>query len=371
MPDAIRVLVVDDAVVIRRLLTDVLDEDPDIEVAGTAANGRIALQKIEQLSPDVVVLDMEMGELDGLGTLRALRETSTRIPTIMFSTLTERGAAATLDALALGASDYVTKPANVGSVAASLARVREELVPKIKALGTAAGSARRAEGSSPRPGAPVRSPTPAPTAPAHRAVEVVVIGVSTGGPNALAEIIPALPAEFPVPVLIVQHMPTLFTRLLAERLDAASALHVQEAAHGDPIVPGSVLVAPGDHHMVVAGDHATPHVELNQNPPESSCRPAVDPLFRTAATRFGPGTLAVVLTGMGHDGTRGAAAVRDAHGVVIVQDQATSVVWGMPGSVVHVGLADAQVPVGLVASTLCERVGTGHVPVASAPVVGG
>ncbi len=232
----IRVLVVDDAVVVRRLLSDVLGAEADIEVMGVAANGRIALQKIAQSTPDVVTLDVEMPDLDGVATLRQIRATWPTLPVIMFSTLTERGAAATLDALAAGASDYVTKPANVGSVTVAMARIREELVPKVRALATSNGVtgatpwlASKGNGSTLRPSASgaARRAELAGLGLAGAAAglpEIVAIGVSTGGPNALAALLPSLPADLPVPVAIVQHMPPLFTRLLAERLNAQSSL---------------------------------------------------------------------------------------------------------------------------------------------------
>ncbi|MDR7420708.1 MAG: chemotaxis response regulator protein-glutamate methylesterase, partial [Armatimonadota bacterium] len=311
------------------------------------ANGRIALQKILQCAPDVVTLDIEMPELDGLQALREIRRRHPRLPVIMFSTLTERGAVKTLEALALGATDYVTKPANVGGVAEGLQRVREDLVPKIKAI---------CGRSNPAPAVPVVGRAEAAGASTSR-VDVVAVGVSTGGPNALARIVPALPAAFPVPVLIVQHMPPLFTAILADRLDAQAALAVREARSGDPLRPGVVYLAPGGQHMVVRRHGVDPVVDLTQTPPENSCRPSVDVLFRSVAALFGPGALAVVLTGMGEDGTRGARAIRDAGGQVLAQDEATSVVWGMPGQVVRAGLADRVLPLDLIAPELVRRTG--------------
>ena len=362
MTDPVKVLVTDDAVVIRRLLSDVLAEDPDVQVVGTAANGHIALQKIDQLDPDVVILDVEMPEMDGLTTLREIRKVRPHLPVIMFSTLTERGAGATLDALTLGASDYVTKPANVGSVAVAISRVREELLPKVKIL----GGRNRPEPPPPSPrllASTLTRLTPAraaPTAP----VELVVIGVSTGGPSALAALIPCLPADFPVPVMVVQHMPPVFTRLLAERLDARSALAVTEARHGDAVVPGRVLIAPGDHHLIVSEGDRGPVAVLNQAPQENSCRPAVDPLFASAVECSGAGTLAVMLTGMGYDGLRGCRAVREAGGRVIAQDEVTSVVWGMPGAVVREELADEVVGIHEMAPTIHHLVTSSRAPLA-------
>ena len=339
---SISVLVVDDSVVIRRLVTNILDEDPDIQVVGTAPNGRIALSKIPQVAPDLVTLDIEMPVLDGLETLRELRALYPRLPVIMFSTLTERAASATLEALSLGANDYVTKPANVGSVQAGMESIRSQMVPKIKAL---------CASLLPRPALPASRPVSTfMPVPADRArvpfatPEVLAIGASTGGPDALAEVISRLPADFPLPVVVVQHMPPVFTRLFAQRLDTKSALTVSEAQTGDVLRPGSVLIAPGDHHMVLRRTGDVVRVALNQDTPENWCRPAVDPLFRSVGEAYGGRALALVLTGMGQDGLRGCDRLRAAGAQVIVQDEATSVVWGMPGAVAGAGLAHRILP---------------------------
>lgn len=352
----VRVLLVDDSVVIRRMLSNILSEDPDIEVAGTASNGQLGLAKVEHLNPDVLVMDIEMPVMTGLEALAALRKTHPKLPIIMFSTLTTRGGTATLDALALGASDYVTKPANVGSINESIDQIRAELIPRVKAL----GGGRRFLFTAP----PLR-PAPAPAARSMPRlsggrVDVVVIGVSTGGPRALAEVVPNLPGSFPVPVLIVQHMPPIFTKLLAERLDGQSPLQVEEAVDGRPVERGRVLIAPGDHHMVISREGTSVVARLNQDPPESSCRPAADPLFRSAVNAYGAGVLGVVLTGMGQDAYLGAAAIRDAGGQVVVQDEATSVVWGMPGIIFRNGLTDCELPLVGVASEIVKRVGAGR-----------
>jgi two-component system chemotaxis response regulator CheB len=365
----ISVLVVDDSVVVRRLVTDVLNEDPDIQVVGTAPNGRIALAKIPQLNPDVISLDVEMPVMDGLETLRELRATYPTVPVIMFSTLTERGAAATLEALELGAQDYVTKPANVGSVQASMASVREQLVPKIKALHRSRSRGRLAPPAVPRQGTPpaaAAAPSPVPTlriGEAREPVGIVLLGVSTGGPDALATVLPALPSSFPVPIVVVQHMPPTFTRLLAQRLDGKSALEVREAQHGDAVLAGRVLLAPGDFHLRLHRGAAGVVARLDQGIPENFCRPSVDVLFRSAAQLYGGACLAVVLTGMGSDGARGAADVVQAGGQVLAQDQATSVVWGMPGAVAQAGLASQLLPLGDVAAALVRRVTRSSRPV--------
>ena len=385
----IRVLVVDDSVVIRRLVSDILTSDPAIELAGTAANGRIALAKLQQLNPDAVTLDVEMPELDGLQTLAALRKTHPKLPVIMFSTLTERGAAASLDALALGANDYVTKPANVGSVTKGMQQVREELIPKIKALcphlvpsqetfnrptsiprrpattrpAALDSSKRMSQNEQAKLVAPIqgiKQPGRAKQRGPLEHIQVVTLGVSTGGPNALATLLPQFPADFPVPIVIVQHMPPMFTKLLAERLNHQSALHVQEGEVGAPLQAGQVWIAPGDYHLVLMrkGEHV--QLELNQEPAENSCRPAVDVLFRSVAQLYGARTLGVVLTGMGHDGVRGCEAIRAAGGQVIAQDEASSVVWGMPGFVSKAGLADAVVPLNGIGEEIQRRVQDGR-----------
>ena len=353
----IKVLVVDDSVVIRRMVTDALAADPALEVVGVAANGRIALSKIPQVNPDLITLDIEMPEMDGLEALRELRKTHPKLPVIMFSTLTERGAAATLDALAHGASDYVTKPSNVGSATAALERIREQLIPKIKAHCPLVSppSLRPVTARPEPPAAPKVWPkieTPRPEAPA----EIIAIGVSTGGPNALAEVIPQLPASLPVPVVIVQHMPPIFTKLLAERLSVKSQIRVEEGRPGEILEPGRAWVAPGDFHMAVQRSKTGVQLITHREPPENSCRPSVDVLFRSVAEVYGPGALGVVMTGMGQDGLRGSERIREAGGRVLVQDEATSIVWGMPGFVAQAGLAEKVLPLDRIAAEMLLRV---------------
>jgi len=361
----IRVMVVDDAVVVRRIVTDVLSADPDIEVVGTAPNGRLALGKLAQLAPDLITLDIEMPEMDGLETLVELRKSHPRLPVIMFSTLTERGASATLEALARGASDYVTKPANVGSVTLAKERIRDELIPRIRALsGRVAMLPRPAVRAAPKPASAT-----APSRPAlPLRVDVLVIGVSTGGPNALAELIPGLPEDFPLPIAIVQHMPPVFTRFLADRLSATSKLRVREGEEGGVLEPGVVWVAPGNYHMILRRDADRVRVSLNQASPENSCRPAVDPLFRSAVDLYGNRTLGLILTGMGQDGLIGSGAIRRAGGQVLAQDEASSVVWGMPGAVVGAGLADQVLPLDRIVVELVQRAGVGRLPRLPGPV---
>jgi len=351
---SIGVLVVDDSVVIRRMVASVLDDDRDIEVVGTAANGRIALDKLPQLRPDIVILDVEMPVMDGLETLRALRVTHPHLPVVMFSTLTERGASATLDALAAGATDYVTKPSHVGSVAASIERVRSELIPKIKGL--VGANRERTTGATPP------APRPAVQPVRQERVDVIAIGCSTGGPDALTAIVAGLPPDLAVPVVVVQHMPPLFTRLFAERLDRSCPLLVREATDGVTLQAGQILVAPGDRHLVLRRQGVEVVAQITQEPPENYCRPSVDVLFRSVASVYGNGALACVLTGMGRDGVKGAERVRAVGGRIIVQDQASSVVWGMPGAVAAAGLASDIVPLRQIAEMLQNAVSAGRRP---------
>lgn len=348
MSRKIKVMIVDDSMVIRRILAETLAEDPAIEIAGKAANGKIALNKIDSIDPDIVTLDMEMPEMDGLETLTELRKRFPRLPIIMFSTLTQQGAVATMEALHRGANDYVTKPANVGSVTAAMESVRSELVPRIKAFcpGIAA-MAPTVPAPAPRTAARPKTTT--------QRVDIVAIGVSTGGPNALSTVLPKLPGNFSVPIVIVQHMPPIFTKHLADRLNASCQIEVREAQDGDAIEPGLALLAPGDFHMTLRRDGTAVRVKLDQEPPENSCRPAVDPLFRSVASMFADNALATVLTGMGRDGELGCKPIQEKGGYIIAQDEETSVVWGMPGAVTRAGLADQVLPLDKVADELVVK----------------
>ena len=369
----IRILIVDDAVVVRRMLTDILDSDPDLEVVGTAANGKIALNKLPQVKPDVMILDLDMPEMNGLETLAAVRKINSTLPIIAFSTMTERGASKTLEALSRGATDYVTKPSTMRGARSAVDTIREELVPKVKAFG------RRRRGASqpmarpsqhrpvvPRPVVPTKRPV-VPRPVTTRSVgagktgtqkySVLAIGTSTGGPNALAELLPRLPPNFPVPIVIVQHMPPIFTRILAERLTTASHLKVVEGSMGAVLQPGTAYIAPGDYHMTIArGSQTTVVTKTNQNPPEHSCRPAVDVLFRSVAEVYKDKVLAVILTGMGRDGALGCAKIKQTGGGILAQDEASSVVWGMPGLVAKQGLAEKVLNIESLAEEITRRI---------------
>lgn len=344
----IRVLIVDDAVVVRSRLSKILAADPELEVAGVAATGRIALLKIPQINPDVVILDVEMPEMNGLETLVAIRQMQRDLPVIMFSTQTQTGATATLDALFLGASDYATKPSQSGSVDAANRYVETTLIPKIKALGATQPTL-------------VQTASPLPPPLAQRSIAenlaIAAIGASTGGPNALTTLLTQLPADFPIPIVIAQHMPTLFTKILAERLTAKTKLRVQEAFSGATPSPGEVWIAPGDYHLRVVCERGEMTLITEQTPPRNFCRPAVDVLFESIAQSYKARSLGIILTGMGQDGLRGCEQLRSVGAQIIAQDQATSVVWGMPGFVANAGLADAVLPLDAIADELLRRVG--------------
>lgn len=346
----IRVLIVDDAVMVRSRLSKILARDPEIEVAGVAATGQIALAKLTQLQPDVVILDLEMPDLDGLQILSRIRQINADLPVIMFSTMTTRGASVTLDALTLGASDYVTKPSQLGDATDVNQYLQDTLLPKIKALSRKAIQKKSL------------SVTPVPISPANfqkddqATVEMVAIGVSTGGPNALATLLSELPSNFSVPIAIVQHMPPMFTKLLAERLTTKCPLPVREAIAGTTVCPGTIWLAPGDYHLSVKQIGGMVKLAVDQTPPQNSCRPSVDVLFESVGQVYGNRALGVIMTGMGQDGLRGCQQIRDHNGQILAQDEASSVVWGMPGFVVNAGLANAVLPLEQMMSEILRRV---------------
>ena len=401
----IRVLVVDDTVVVRRMVGQVLDGQPDIEVAATAMNGRFALQKLESTEVDVVVLDVEMPVMDGITTVKEIRRRWQKLPIIMFSTLTDAGAAVTLEALSLGANDYLTKPSTLAGGNA-LEQTSLLLAETVRFWGRQYQDMQRPDTSMAGPPAPASpaaharpgisrppahtnasrtlsaggraAPTGAQPAgvgagplassnssftlatPRTGPIDVVVIGISTGGPNALAEVLPKLPSNLAVPVIIVQHMPPVFTRLLAERLDARSPLTVVESLDGQDVVAGTVYLAPGGRHLTVRRNGVRILTSLNDGAPENSCRPAVDVMFRGASSVWGANVLAVVMTGMGQDGMKGSEVIRAAGGRVVVQDERSSVVWGMPGFVARAGSAEEVVPLQEIAEAILQRVNSGR-----------
>ncbi len=353
----IRILIVDDAVVVRKALADALSRDPDLEVAGTASNGRLALAKLQTLRPDIILLDIEMPEMTGLEALPEIRKLLPHIPIIMFSTLTNRGAEATLDSLSLGATDYVTKPSNMDMNSTSNSITRD-LIPKIKALCRRPSAAQvPSAGAStsviPEQRAVIRT-RPAFLRPTS--IRIVAIGVSTGGPDALAKLLPSFPADFPLPIVVVLHMPPIFTTLLAGRLSTKCSLPVRECQPGDLLGPSCIWLAPGDYHMVVEQKDHRFLLGTHQGPRENFCRPAVDVLFRSVAAVYGASALGVILTGMGQDGLKGCEALCAAGASVIVQDEASSVVWGMPGFVARAGLAEKILPLDQIGNEIIRRV---------------
>lgn len=359
--EPIRVLIVDDSAPIRILLDEALSPDPAIDVVGSAANGELALLALRSQRPDVIILDLEMPVMDGMAFLAEVRRRAPRLPVIVFSSFSSHGAEVTLKALWAGASDYVTKPRAPG-VEQARAAVAAALLPRIKAI---VGRERERSGPPPRRARPSAITPQEPAAPdrARSRARVVAIAASTGGPRALAVLLRQLPGDLPVPVLVVQHMPPMFTGYLAHGLSSQSALRISEAYPGARFEPGQVWIAPGDRHLVVRSAGRGLELALHQGPHENGCRPSADPLFRSVAETFGRSALAVVLTGMGQDGTLGARAIRDAGGSVFVQDEASSVIWGMPGSVVKAGLADRVLPLDAIAAeivALCDR-GRRHV----------
>ncbi|HEY5087071.1 MAG TPA: chemotaxis-specific protein-glutamate methyltransferase CheB [Gemmatimonadaceae bacterium] len=342
----IRVLIVDDSAVVRGILGRMVDAQDDMRVATTATNGSDALDALRLQEIDVVLLDIEMPVMDGLTALPLISQRHPRARVLVTSSLTHQSASVTMKALALGAVDYVYKPTARVSGVFGVETAAAEIVAKIRAVAQPASERRndasparlsdQAASRSMRIAQPVGDFEP----------QVLALAASTGGPNALAAVIAGLPRDFPLPVLVTQHMPPLFTTMFAQRLARESRLACEEARDGEILEAGRIYVAPGDHHMIVlsAGIGRTPTVHITSDPPEHHCRPAADPMLRTAAQAFPNGVLAVVLTGMGEDGRQGCEAVVAAGGRVVVQDESTSVVWGMPGSVVASGIPCSILP---------------------------
>jgi two-component system chemotaxis response regulator CheB len=374
--DKVRVLIVDDSAVMRKIIASALQKDPAIEVVGFAANGLQAIEAIKTYSPDVMTLDIEMPEMDGLTALREIRKTNKYLPIIMFSTLTHNGAQAAVMALTAGASDYVGKPAtSAGSVDGAFKVLETELIPKIIGLAKRVKSRRARELNAPDGSSPGLGLTPIPrettlvrslkSTPAEtslpqsvipvKPVQAICIGVSTGGPMALMQIFSQITTPLSVPVFIVQHMPPTFTALLAARLSAAGVMTIKEAEEGEIAIAGAGYIAPGGFHMTLEKSGTKTIIHLNTEPPENSCRPAVDVLFRSAVEVYGGGLLAVMLTGMGYDGLKGCQIIATKGGQIIAQDEATSVVWGMPGAVAQAGLAHAVLPIEKMAEEIVFR----------------
>ncbi len=358
-----RVMVVDDSAVIRGLLTRALEQDPTIEVVASVPNGQMALNQLPRQPIDVVVLDIEMPVMDGLTALPKLLQLKPGLQVIMASTLTRKNADVSLRALRAGAADYVTKPSSGGELHSAEA-FKRELTAKVKALASAARGGGGAGPRSARPPVAAAAQRASAAAPGQiklrqapsQTPEIIAIGSSTGGPQALFKLLGDLKGVLRVPVLITQHMPATFTTLLAEHLGRASGMECHEARDGEPLRPGTIYVAPGDWHTTVAAEGTGRVIRLNQNPPENFCRPAVDPMLRSLAPIYGARLLTVILTGMGSDGAKGCEAVVAAGGQVVAQDEATSVVWGMPGAVATRGLCSAVLPIEEISGYLRRQV---------------
>lgn len=350
-----RVMVVDDSAVIRGLLTRILESDPSIDVVTTAANGEQALRLMPQFDLEVIVLDIEMPVMDGLQALPKMLAINPAVKVIMASTLTQRNAQISFKALAAGASDYIPKPMASRELSTGF-DFQRDLRAKVQALGAAFRAGTSSSAARPARSA-TAAPVAAPAAPGKAAAgpivlrklpgkvaEIIAIGSSTGGPQALLALLEKLPESIQVPIVITQHMPPMFTKILAEHIARASGRPCAEAKDGEPILPRHIYLAPGDWHLVVASGQTGKVFRLNQGPPVNFCRPAVDPLFESVAEAYDGRVLAVVLTGMGQDGLNGGRAVIEKGGVVVAQDEASSVVWGMPGAVATAGICHAVLP---------------------------
>jgi two-component system chemotaxis response regulator CheB len=353
-----RILVVDDASLFRRVVTEALSGVPGVEVVGSASNGRLALSRLAELKPDIMTLDIEMPEMSGLDVLEAMRGVPGAPNVIVLSAQTVRGSQLTIRALELGAFDFITKP-DGGSPSENLARLRDCLRPLIQALArkreirSILGASATLSAPAARPVLPV-SPVRA-HANGRNGQPIVLIGVSTGGPTALAQVIPLFPAKIGAPVFIVQHMPPHFTEALAQRLNSQSALQVTEARNGEVAQPDCVYIAPGGRQMKLApGASGEITIRITDDPPENSCRPAVDYLFRSAATYFPGRSIAAVLTGMGCDGTEGMRLLKRTGSLNIAQDEASCVVFGMPREAIHAGIVDSVVPLGRIAESILK-----------------
>ncbi len=350
MKERVRVLVVDDSALMRKLIPLILERDPDVEVVGTAMDGAFALRKIAELKPDVVTLDLEMPRMDGIETLRMIMR-SAPLPVIVFSTHSKEGAYSTFKALALGAIDFVAKPKDAAG--GHLETVANQLIEKIKV-------AKRAGGSRPAPRPDMELPRPRKkreraAVPPNR---IIAIGISTGGPNALQYMLSQIPPEFPASFVVIQHMPEGFTEMFARRLDECCALDVQEAKSGDLLVAGRVLICPGNRHMMVRRMPRGEMAILSDGPPINGHRPSVDVLFHSVAQDFGLTAVGILMTGMGEDGAEGLGAIRSAGGVTIAQSEETCVVPGMPRAAISKGYASRIIPLDGLSQFLISHYGS-------------
>lgn len=366
--DPFRVMLVDDSAVIRGLFTRSLESDPEVQVVASVGDGQMAVQALakDKGKIEVIVLDIEMPRMDGLTALPELLKIDPDVPVVMASTLTARNADISLKAMSLGAKDYIPKPSSMRELSAADA-FKRELLEKVKSLATArrrkigTASPARPRFSADRTAGAARPPV-APASPAakqsaaislrpagRRAPQVLCIGSSTGGPQALFKVLGALPKTLRMPILLTQHMPATFTSILADHITRSTGWECVEATDGMTVQSGRVHLAPGDFHMLAERAGTGAVLRLKKDPPENFCRPAVDPMLRSVIATWGGQALAVILTGMGHDGQKGSQALVEAGGTVIAQDEASSVVWGMPGAVARAGLCTAVLPLDQIA----------------------
>ena len=368
-PKPLRVMVVDDTVLYRKIVSDALSTIAGVEVVGSAHNGKAAITKLASLKPDLLTLDIEMPEMNGIEVLDHIQQHAPQIGAIMLSTLTQEGGAMTMKALELGAFDFIPKPQS-GSMAENREKIESAIAPMIRAFQRSARISNILRSTS-RPGKPSHAEVGrrTTTIPARRPVralnrsraEIIAVGISTGGPNALAKMLPMIPNDIGAPILIVQHMPPMFTRSLANSLAAKCAIEVREAKQGDPLLPNTALIAPGGKQMkIVAGaDGKTRIIKITDDPPENSCKPSVDYLFRSVAHHYVGRSTGVIMTGMGSDGTQGLKLMKQNGATVIAQDESTSVVFGMPKEAAETGLADAVLPLNQIADMIVKTVRVG------------
>ncbi|MGD9732985.1 MAG: chemotaxis response regulator protein-glutamate methylesterase [Desulfamplus sp.] len=391
----IKVLVVDDTIVYRKIVSDILKELPDIELVGAASNGKTAIARIASLKPDIVTLDIEMPEMNGIEVLEYIKDNSIPTSAVMLSTLTQKGSDMTIKALELGAFDFISKP-DKGTMAENMLKIRESLIPIIKAFKRQKGfrstlhnlsqSDQHSDRDSSSHSTLISRPTSLSSSGTNLSVKsninklredskstiirpstiirrqtpssIVGIGISTGGPKALAVMMPMLTTKLNVPILIVQHMPPVFTKSLAKSLDAKCALEVKEAENGEPLRPNTVFIAPGGMQMkiVAGGDGRTRNIKLTDDPPENSCKPSVDYLFRSIAEHYVGRSTAVIMTGMGSDGTKGLEHIKKNGGIIIAQDKESCTVYGMPKEPIESGMADVVVPLNQIADEITKTV---------------
>lgn len=337
------------------MLTELISQEGSLQVVGTANNGKVALSKLYLLKPDIITLDLEMPEMDGFETIEHIRKFSLTLPIIILSVYSEQGAYKTFKALSLGATDYVTKPKDSNNAKMFRSELKNKLIPKIIGLYKVQNILRIVNESGIQNKSNIFS-----SRFGMAKIDVVVIGVSTGGVNALIEVIPRIPSNFPIPILIVLHIPPLFSQKFSERLNELSSIQVLEGENGMEIKPGTAYIAPGDYHIYIQKLQNKVILKTNQEPLENSCRPSVDVLFRSVAQTYGENSLAIIMTGMGEDGLKGCEEIKKAGGQVIVQNKESSIVWGMPGAVFNAGLSDKEVPLNMMAQEICTKVQKGR-----------